>query len=64
MENADLGFSGFVGSTLLKQVHFLRFSVRQISTKIENREFDGGVCGLHQRKSGLPIVTRQMIEKD
>lgn len=44
MENALIGFSGFVGSTILKQAHF---SVPFRSTnihEIESREFDVVVC--------------------
>lgn len=44
MDNALIGFSGFVGSTLFKQAHF---SVLYRSTnihEIENREFDVVVC--------------------
>ncbi len=44
MENALIGFSGFVGSTLLKQTHFSAL-FRSINIhEIENREFDVVVC--------------------
>jgi dTDP-4-dehydrorhamnose reductase len=44
MENALIGFSGFVGSTLLKQAHFDAFYRSTNIQEIENREFDVVVC--------------------
>lgn len=44
MTNALIGFTGFVGSTLLRQTHFdALFNSRNID-EIENREFDLVVC--------------------
>jgi hypothetical protein len=44
MENALIGFSGFVGSTLMKQANFgARYRSTNIH-QIENREFDLVVC--------------------
>lgn len=44
MENALIGFSGFVGSTLLKQSHFAALFRSTNIHEIENREFDVVVC--------------------
>lgn len=44
MENALIGFSGFVGSTLLKQAHFTALYRSTNIHEIENREFDIVVC--------------------
>jgi nucleoside-diphosphate-sugar epimerase len=44
MENALIGFSGFVGSTLLKQAHFSALFRSANIHEIENREFDVVVC--------------------
>jgi nucleoside-diphosphate-sugar epimerase len=44
MENALIGFSGFVGSTLLKQAHFDALYRSTNIHEIENREFDVVVC--------------------
>lgn len=44
MENALIGFSGFVGSTLLKQAHFSALYRSTNIHEIENREFDMVVC--------------------
>lgn len=44
MENALIGFSGFVGSTLLKQAHFPALFRSTNIHEIENREFDVVVC--------------------
>lgn len=44
MENALIGFSGFVGSTLLKQAHFDALYRSTNVQEIENREFDVVVC--------------------
>ncbi len=44
MENALIGFSGFVGSTLLKQAHFSALFRSTNIHEIENREFDVVVC--------------------
>lgn len=44
MENALIGFSGFVGSTLLKQAHFSAIFRSTNILEIENREFDVVVC--------------------
>jgi len=44
MDNALIGFSGFVGSTLLKQAHFSALYRSTNIHEIENREFDVVVC--------------------
>lgn len=44
MENALIGFSGFVGSTLLKQAHFSALFRSTNIYEIKNREFDSVVC--------------------
>lgn len=44
MENALIGFSGFVGSTLLKQAHFSALFRSTNIREIENGEFDVVVC--------------------
>ena len=44
MENALIGFSGFVGSTLLKQAHFSALFRSTNIHEIENREFNIVVC--------------------
>lgn len=44
MENALIGFSGFVGSTLLKQAHFDALYRSTNVHEIENREFNVVVC--------------------
>lgn len=44
MENSLIGFSGFVGSTLLKQAHFSALFRSTNTHEIENREFDVVVC--------------------
>ncbi|MFL9611365.1 NAD-dependent epimerase/dehydratase family protein [Methylobacillus sp. Pita2] len=44
MENALIGFSGFVGSTLLKQADFSALFRSTNIHEIENREFDVVVC--------------------
>lgn len=44
MNNALIGFSGFVGSTLLKQAHFSELYRSTNIHEIENREFDMVVC--------------------
>lgn len=44
MDNALIGFSGFVGSTLLKQAHFSALYRSSNIHEIENREFDVVVC--------------------
>lgn len=44
MENALIGFSGFVGSTLLKQAHFSALYRSTNIHEIKNREFDVVVC--------------------
>ncbi|MBF0440114.1 MAG: NAD(P)-dependent oxidoreductase [Magnetococcales bacterium] len=44
MNNALIGFSGFVGSTLLKQAHFSALYRSTNIHEIEDREFDMVVC--------------------
>lgn len=44
MGNALIGFSGYVGSTLLKQAHFSELYRSTNIHEIENREFDVVVC--------------------
>jgi nucleoside-diphosphate-sugar epimerase len=44
MNNALIGFSGFVGSTLLKQMRFSELYRSTNIHEIENREFDVVVC--------------------
>lgn len=44
MDNALIGFSGFVGSTLLKQAHFSALYRSTNIHEIENREVDVVVC--------------------
>jgi len=44
MNNALIGFSGFVGSTLLKQAHFSALYRATNIHEIENREFDVVAC--------------------
>ncbi|MEJ2754810.1 MAG: pyridine nucleotide transhydrogenase [Gammaproteobacteria bacterium] len=44
MDNALIGFSGFVGSTLLKQAHFSALYRSTNIYEIKNREFDVVVC--------------------
>lgn len=44
MDNALIGFSGFVGSTLLKQAHFSALYRSTNINEIENRTFDVVVC--------------------
>lgn len=44
MDNALIGFSGFVGSTLLKQAHFSALYRSTNIHEIKNREFDVVVC--------------------
>ena len=44
MDNALIGFSGFVGSTLLKQTHFSALYRSTNIHEIENRNFDVVVC--------------------
>lgn len=44
MENALIGFSGFVGSTLLRQAHFSALFRSTNIHEIENSEFDIVVC--------------------
>lgn len=44
MDNALIGFSGFVGSTLLKQAHFSALYRSTNIHEIDNREFDVVVC--------------------
>ncbi|MFT0531675.1 pyridine nucleotide transhydrogenase [Castellaniella hirudinis] len=44
MENSLIGYSGFVGGTLLKQAHFSALYRSTNIQEIENREFDVVVC--------------------
>lgn len=44
MTNALIGYSGFVGSTLLKQAHFSALFRSTNIHEIENHEFDAVVC--------------------
>ncbi|HCD03852.1 MAG TPA: pyridine nucleotide transhydrogenase, partial [Methylophaga sp.] len=44
MSNALIGFSGFVGGTLLKQANFAACYRSTNIQEIENREFDVVVC--------------------
>lgn len=44
MDNALIGFSGFVGSTILKQTHFSALYRYTNIHEIVNREFDSVVC--------------------
>lgn len=44
MNNALIGFTGFVGSTLLKQAHFSELYRSTNIHEIKNREFDVVVC--------------------
>jgi nucleoside-diphosphate-sugar epimerase len=44
MENALIGFSGFVGSTLLKQAHFTALYRSTNIHEVDNREFNVVVC--------------------
>jgi nucleoside-diphosphate-sugar epimerase len=44
MDDALIGFSGFVGSTLLKQAHFSSLFRSTNIHEIENRDFDSVVC--------------------
>lgn len=60
MNNALIGFSGFVGSTLLKQAHFSELYRSTNIHEIENHEFDVVVC------AGAPaqkwIVNRNPVD--
>ena len=44
MNSALIGFSGFVGSTLIKQTHFTEYYRSTNIHEIKNREFDTLVC--------------------
>lgn len=44
MDNALVGFSGFVGTTLLKQAHFSALYRSTTIHEIDNRQFDRVVC--------------------
>lgn len=65
MNNALIGFSGFVGSTLLKQAHFSHLYRSTNIHEIENREFNVVVCaGAHAQKwiaNHDPIDDRKKI---
>jgi len=66
MNNALIGFSGFVGSTLLKQAHFSEF-YRSINIhEIENSEFDVVMCAGAPAQKWIanrdPVDDRKKIE--
>jgi len=66
MDNALIGFSGFVGSTLLKQAHFSALYRSTNIHEIEKREFDVVVCaGAPAQKwiaNRAPVDDRKKIE--
>jgi nucleoside-diphosphate-sugar epimerase len=66
MNNALIGFSGFVGSTLLKQAHFSALYRSTNIHEIENREFDLVVCAGAPAQKWIanrdPIDDRKKIE--
>lgn len=66
MENALIGFSGFVGSTLLKQAHFGALYRSTNIHEIENREFDVVVCAGAPAQKWIanrePVDDRKKIE--
>ncbi len=66
MENALIGFSGFVGSTLLKQAHFSALYRSTNIHEIERREFDVVVCAGAPAKKWIanrePVDDRKKID--
>ncbi len=66
MENALIGFSGFVGSTLLKQAHFSKLFRSTNINKIENSELDVVVCAGAPAQKWIanrdPVDDRKNIE--
>lgn len=67
MENALIGFSGFVGSTLLRQAHFTALYRSTNIHEIENREFDFVVCAGAPAQKWIanrePAEDRKKIQK-
>ena len=66
MENVLIGFSGFVGSTLLEQAHFSALFRSTNIHEIENREFDLVVCAGAPAQKWIanrdPVDDRKKIE--
>lgn len=66
MDNALIGFSGFVGGTLLKQAHFSALYRSTTIHEIENREFDVVVCAGAPAQKWLanrdPVDDRRKID--
>lgn len=66
MNNALIGFSGFVGSTLLKQAHFSELYRSTNIHEIENREFDVVMCAGAPAQKWIanrdPVDDRKKIE--
>lgn len=66
MDKALIGFSGFVGSTLLKQTHFSALYRSTNIHEIENREFDVVVCAGTPAQKWIanrePVDDRNKIE--
>ncbi|MCH4539759.1 NAD(P)-dependent oxidoreductase [Ochrobactrum sp. A-1] len=66
MDNALIGFSGFVGSTLLKQAHFSALYRSTNIHEIEKREFDVVVCAGAPAQKWIanrePVDDRKKIE--
>lgn len=66
MSDALIGFSGFVGSTLLKQAHFSALYRSTNIHEIENREFDVVVCAGAPAQKWIanrePVDDRNKIE--
>jgi nucleoside-diphosphate-sugar epimerase len=66
MDNALIGFSGFVGGTLLKQAHFDALYRSTNIHEIDNREFDVVVCAGAPAQKWIanrhPVDDREKIE--
>ena len=68
MDNALIGFSGFVGSTLLKQTHFSALYRSTNIHEIENRKFDVVVCAGAPAQKWIanrdPAVDRKSVVRE
>ena len=63
MKNALIGFSGFVGSTLLKQSSFESLYRSTNISEIAGQSLTRLCVQVRQRKSGLRIAILKLIEK-
>ena len=67
MQSALIGFSGFVGSTLLKQTQFSKLYRSTNIHEIENQEFDLVVCAGAPAQKWIanrdPCVDKSKIDK-